>query len=93
MKSNKQMFEELLDSYKNQKADIEQKEKTYSEIFNLWDREVEMNGDWTEKAEELGKLYDKAVDDLEESRASYNNLAHDVLKYYLLVQQDEIHEH
>jgi len=85
MKNSKDQFVELLQHYKKQKSDYEQKEKTHNEAYNVWWQEVEANGDWTEKVAALGKAYDKAASDLDAVREEYNSLAHEVLKVYMLL--------
>jgi len=80
MKNNK----DQLQQYKKQKDDYEQKEKKHREAYNAWWQEVNVNGDWTEKADVLGLEYDKATSDLDISRVAYNFLAHEALKVYML---------
>lgn len=83
MKSDQCMFEELLQEYKKQHVDYEQNMKDYRDAYNKWYKEVEMNGDMTEKASELGKMVDNKTSDLDASREKYNFLAHQVLKNYI----------
>lgn len=85
MKNNKGYFDELLDKYNKQKSDYELKQKACHEAHSAWWQEVEANGDWTEKADALGVVYDKTSSDLENSRIEYDVLAHEVLKAYMLL--------
>lgn len=84
MKSNKEMFDELLLNYRRQKKDHEQKNKLYIDVQYAWIEELEANGE-TEKALSLGKELDKVSADLNISRMDYDILAHQVLNYYELL--------
>jgi len=81
----------LLQQYKKQKDDYEQKEKKHHDAYNDWWQEVETNGDWTEKADVLGLEYDKATSELDISRVEYNFLAHEALKVYMLKEYNTVH--
>lgn len=83
MKSNKKCFDELLCTYKKEKANYEQMQEMYQKASDAWFDECEINGDMTEKAVDLGKKVDDIWADLDKASESYDCLAHLVLKYYL----------
>jgi len=82
MRTNKEIFLEVIEDYKKQKYDYEEKLKVYEEAHDAWSKKLETNGDWMEDADSFGKKLDKVTSDLDKSRKEYNALAHQALRFY-----------
>ena len=78
-----------LQDYKKQNDDVRQKQKAYNEASAEYWKEVDTNGEMTEKAIKLQKNLNKSSSELDKAKEGYDPLAHRVVKYCLLLQSEE----